>query len=184
MNKILLYTFLLLFILSCKKASEPVKIEYNVTKLSQALTPILSKEININNDLVEARVENELSLKYLELVKKDNFLDDYPVFFETGIPAGNGNSWVKLRTAVFPTEEDSIKGLYKDYKKFSFQLVGKMKSNEAENLKKGTPYLVKGKMVEKGWQGTNLYYDFFTKILDGNVDFGNITYDIKSIKPQ
>ena len=184
MNKILLYTFLLLSILGCKKASEPVKIEYKETKLYQALTPILSKETNINNDLVKERVENELSLKYLELVKKEDFLDDYPVFFETGIPAGNGNSWVKLRTAIFSTEEDSIKGLYKDYKKFSFQLLGKMKSTDAENLKKDTPYLIKGKMIEKGWQGTNLYYDFITKIIDGNVDFGNITYNIKSIKPQ
>ncbi|MDV4078151.1 hypothetical protein CMT44_04195 [Elizabethkingia anophelis] len=184
MRKFLLYTILGLSIISCKKDPEPVKIEYKETKLSKALTPILSKETNIDNDLVEERVKNELSQKYIELVKKEDFLDDYPVFFETGIPADNENSWVKLRTAVFYTESDSIKGLYKDYKKFSFQLLGKIKNIEAEKLKKDTPYLVKGNMIEKGWKGVNRYYDFTISIIDGNVDFGNITYNIKSIKPQ
>lgn len=74
---------------------------------------------NVNNDLLQEKLKKEASDIYINFVKNENSLNDYPVIFEIGIKASKGYSWVKLRTAIFEDEFSNLKQ-YKNYGKNRF----------------------------------------------------------------
>ena len=181
MKRILTILILSFLIISCEqKNNSNTQSALKETQLSKKLDTILKQ--NVENDLLEQKLKKDASDIYRNFVKNENSLNDYPVVFETGINASKGYSWVKLRTAIFESEFPNLEQ-YKNYDKIAFQLLGKMKDEEAMNLKENTPYLVNGKFIEKGWHGAELYYPYNPTFIDGKLNFDNITYEITSIKP-
>jgi len=181
MKRILAIITLSFLAISCEqKTNSNIESALKETQLSKKLDTILKQ--NVENDLLEEKLKNDASDIYINFVKKENSLNDYPVVFETGIKASKGYSWVKLRTAIFDSEFPDLEK-YKNYDKIAFQLLGKMKDVDAMNLKENTPYLVNGKFIEKGWHGQELYYPYNPTFIDGKLNFDNITYQITSIKP-
>ena len=117
----------------------------------------------------------------LDFLKEENSIIDYPVFFEQGLDAGGGKSWVKFRTG-FGSEEISSIPSYKFYNRVSFQIMAKIDNDLAQTLKINTPYFLSGKLIEKGWRGSGGYYEFNPKYFDYNLSFDNVTYKIDEIK--
>jgi hypothetical protein len=182
MKKILLYSiFFSSIIISCKKENSEQEAKLIEPKIIVQLNNILNQKAE--NNLLENKLAKDASKIYLSFVSQENSLEDYPFVYEAGMEAENGYSWVKFRTAMYESEFSEI-GKYKNYERVSFQLLGKMNNEEALKLKENTPYLISGKMIEKGWKGKENYYLYdFPSFIDGKLYFDNITYKISNVRP-
>lgn len=144
------------------------------------MEPFFSQNIKGNN-LAEEKLADDASKVYLDFLKNDNSLSDYPVFYEMGMKAGNGKSWVKFRTGFGSGELSKIPS-YKNYDRINLQLLAKVEDSVAQNLKENHAYFLFGKLVEKGWRGQDGLYEFKPYYFDYDLNFDNVTYKIDSIK--
>lgn len=178
--KKLLYVLFSITALSCSK-KEPTKlVPQKETALIKELEPYFTQNIKGNN-LAEDKLAKDASKVYLDFLKKENSIADYPVFFESGLDAGGGKSWVKFRTG-FGSSEISTFPSYKFYDRVSFQIMAKVDNEVAENLQVNKPYFLEGKLIEKGWRASGGYYEFNPSYFDYDLNFDNVTYKINAIK--
>lgn len=178
MKKNLLFFALALY--SCEKQEQHAAPVFMEVDLIKKMEPYLA-QTNLANNLAQDKIANDAGKDYLDFVSEENSLADYPLFYEDGLDAGNGKSWVKFRTGFY-SNETSLFSPIKNYGRVSFQLIGKIDSEKAVKLKTMHPYFISGKMLEKGWEGKTGYYPFKSSYIDNKLDFGNITYEITDIK--
>lgn len=177
--KKLIYLVLLAVTFSCAEES-PKLVPQKETALIKELEPYFTQNIKGNN-LAEDKLAKDASKVYLDFLKKENSIADYPVFFESGLDAGGGKSWVKFRTG-FGSSEISTFPSYKFYDRVSFQIMAKVDNEVAETLQIEKPYYLEGKLIEKGWRASGGYYEFNPSYFDYDLNFDNVTYKINAIK--
>lgn len=177
---------LLTVIFSCNKTkdlnykTEPISKE---TKLSKEFDSLISNYKPGENDLKDDKTAQQAGKKYLNFLNRENSISDYPIFFEiaTEDREDTDYSWVRFRTALF-NEEIVHTVNYKNYDRIAFEIMSRMKTADAINLKKYKPYFLFGKLSEKGFQGKDHTYLYNPRISPEHYDFGTATYNIATVK--
>lgn len=182
MKKYITFLLAVFTLASCEEEKQVKVTPQAETKLIKAMEPFFTQNITGNN-LAEQKLADDAGKAYLDLLKDESALSDYPVFYEAGMEAGNGKKWVKFRTG-YTSEEISAIPLHKFYDRVTVQIMAKMNDEKAQSLRVNTPYYLTGKLIKKGWQVSDGHYEFKPRYVDYNLDLNNITYEITSITEQ
>lgn len=158
--------FVLILILGCKN-------ELKSTKFDTTMYPFYEKINEAKNNLqLEKYIEETKNEFYKKMLIK-NFINDYPLYFDNAKKIDDNYALVNFRTPLLGELSDT-KGNYKNFEKYDFNIIGKMKISDAEKLNQNAPCFVSGiSVTEKPddvqFSGSKLY-------------LGNIVYDIETVK--
>lgn len=164
MKKLIL--LLLLVVLSCKE--ESIK-----TKLDQEFTPIYNEISKSTNPLLKDKAMLNAKNLFFKKMKTENFIDDYPLYFDNYQVTDDGYVFVNFRTAMLG-ELMEEKFNYDNYDRYSFNIIGKIKASDAEKLNKEKPCFVKGFSITEV-PDENVFF------IEPTLNLGNVVYDIKSV---